>query len=45
MTAPTVPGPATTQRRPDRHRDEYWDVFSAGWRRRTPAVPTPRSGD
>ena len=50
MIAPVVPGPATelrpaSPRRPDRHRDEYWDVFTASWRRATPSVPRPRTGD
>jgi hypothetical protein len=49
MTAPTIPGPATERRpaspRRDRHRDEYWDVFTASWRRHVPTVPVPRSGD
>jgi hypothetical protein len=50
MSAPVVPSPATearpaSPRRPDRHRDEYWDVFTASWRRATPVVPRPRLGD
>ena len=50
MTASVVPAPATeirpaSPRTPDRHRDQYWDVFAASWRRATPTVPRPRSGD
>lgn len=49
MSAPVVPSPATEVRpaspRPDRHRDEYWDHVTAGWRRATPSVPRPRTGD
>jgi hypothetical protein len=45
MTAPT----AATRPRPVQHRSrpltEYWDVFTASWRRNTPTVPQPRSGD
>lgn len=50
MTATVVPAPATEirpayPRNPDRHRDQYWDVFTASWQRATPTVPRPRRGD
>jgi hypothetical protein len=48
MTAPAAPAteiqPASPRIR-TRHRDEYWDVFTASWRRATPTVPRPRSGN
>jgi hypothetical protein len=46
VTTPTIPRLAT-ELRPgrNRHRDEYWDVFTASWRRHLPTVPVPRSGD
>jgi hypothetical protein len=50
MSTAAVPAPATefrpaSPRVRNRHRDEYWDVFTASWRRTTPSVPRPRSGD
>jgi hypothetical protein len=44
MTAPTVPTrpPVRIRTRPT---TEYWDVFTASWRRATPPVPRPRNGD
>jgi hypothetical protein len=42
MTAP-VPT-AQVPRRRTRPTTEYWDVFTASWRRREPVIPAPRSG-
>lgn len=48
MTAPAptgTQGQPTQRQRRTRPTTEYWDVFTASWRRREPAVPTPRRGD
>jgi hypothetical protein len=43
MSAPTAPAP-----RPVRHRSrpmtDYWDIATASWQTRRPAVPEPRRG-
>lgn len=44
VIAATETRPAS-HRVPNRHRDEYWDVFTASWRRATPTVPRPRNGN
>ncbi|GAA3161371.1 hypothetical protein GCM10010531_11270 [Blastococcus jejuensis] len=46
MTAPVPTGtPERSRQRRTRPPTEYWDVFTASWRRREPVVPTPRRGD
>lgn len=47
MTAPTGTPERAAGAPPRRTRPatEYWDVFTASWRRRDPVVPAPRRGD
>jgi hypothetical protein len=45
MTAPSAPARPQETRHRNRPTTEYWDVFTASWRRPSPAIPAPRDGN